>query len=681
MTPLTKRIFRMIADWTLGGMNKHMDQSPNGGRVGGLSPAEDGVRDPGFWENLFDDIPFPVYAVDVASYEIICANRSMRQRAGATPGQPCYSAIYQQSSPCSFCRNADLLKRGPENDGSLVFEYFHDIDDRWYQIQESLITWVDGRTAKYSIAVDITDVKSMQNALAEAHAKLAIRNRGLEVASRTKSEFLAVMSHEIRTPMNGILGMARLVQESRLDAGAREQMETLTSSAEALLTILNDILDFSKLEAGKIEFEREPFNLGRMVNGVITLLRARADEKGIALSATIDPALPVWLEGDLGRLRQILLNLIGNAVKFTETGFVTVHAAAIPAPDGLTGIEFSILDSGIGIDEEGSKRLFGSFAQVDASISRRFGGTGLGLAICKRLVEGQGGRIGVDSEPGKGSRFWFQLTLMPSTAPAHPATTSVSAILPPLRILLAEDNPINQKVACGLLAKGNHVVTLAKNGREAIAAAAAGTFDIVLMDMQMPEVDGLTAAQEIRKMDGAAGTVPIIALTANAMRGDVERCHAAGMNGHVTKPIDPPTLFEMIAQVLSASRAPDDRASAPQGGGVIDQLSSHLGADVMDELVDVFLSSGSKGIAQLLALGTNGTLSDICHHAHDLKGMAGYVDADALVTLASAIEEAAKQGDDLEARTLLADLPRIWDAAVQHLSKAHKQSAAGKPVA
>jgi CheY-like chemotaxis protein len=451
-----------------------------------------------------------------------------------------------------------------------------------------------------------------------------------------------------------------------------EQLDMLTSSAVSLLTIINDILDFSKLEAGKFDFDVLPFNLSQVANAVITLLRTRAEEQGISLETEIDPALPAWLVGDSGRLRQILLNLIGNAVKFTATGGVLVAAHAIPAPAGAVGIEFAITDTGIGIDDEAQKNLFGSFAQADSSISRRYGGSGLGLAISKRLVEGQGGTIGVESEPGKGSRFWFRIFYAAGAAPADAGAAAAIVQLPPLRILLAEDNPVNQKVALGLLAKGSHLITIANNGREAVEAAAAGTFDVVLMDVQMPIMDGLTAAREIRRLPGAAGAVPIIALTANAMREDAERCSAAGMNACVTKPIDPATLFERLGHVLASNTCPGQSANGGDND-IVEQISSHLGAEAMAELVEIFLSAGADDLQHLLLLAESGSLAEIRHYAHDLKGMAGYVGADTLGKLMAAVEKAAINGDAATSRALLAGLPLAWEAAVAQLAAAPPQ--------
>ncbi len=357
-----------------------------------------------------------------------------------------------------------------------------------------------------------------------------------------------MVSHEIRTPMNGILGMARLLLDEPLLPGQRDRLDTLTASAEALLVLLDDILDLSRLEAGRVEYQAAPFHLRSVVASLMALMAGRADGKDLQVTADLDPGVPDWVRGDAGRLRQILINLVGNAVKFTAAGRVSLHVAA--AGDGLV---FTVADTGIGIDPAAQARLFEPFFQADSSVSRRFGGTGLGLAICKRLVEAQGGEIGVDSEPGKGSRFHVRLPYPPAAAPAA-VPAAERPPLPPLSILLAEDNPVNRKVAIALLSRWGHRVETAEDGRAAVAAAARGGFDVVLMDMRMPDMDGLAATAAIRRLDPSRADVPIIALTANAMDGDAERCRAAGMDAHVAKPIDTAHLLDTIAAVLAARR-------------------------------------------------------------------------------------------------------------------------------
>ena len=401
---------------------------------------------------------------------------------------------------------------------------------------------VDGRLVGFcGVTRDIS-------ARREWEGEILAAKEAAEALAAAKSQFLAMVSHEIRTPMNGILGMARLLLDDGPAPGQRDRLETLTASAEALLALLDDILDLSKLEAGRIECQATPFHLRSVVAGLMALMAGRADSKNLQVTADLAPEVPDWVLGDAGRLRQVLTNLVGNAVKFTAAGRVSLHVAAAEG-----GLVFTVADTGIGIDAPARARLFEPFFQADSSISRRFGGTGLGLAICKRLVEAQGGEIGVDSEPGQGSRFWFRLPYPPAEAPA-PAAAPALPPLPSLSILLAEDNPVNRKVALALLTRRGHRVETAEDGRAAVAAATRGGFDVVLMDMRMPDMDGLAAAAAIRRLDPPQGRVPIIALTANAMEDDVERCRAVGMDAHVAKPIDSAHLFGTIAAVLASRR-------------------------------------------------------------------------------------------------------------------------------
>ncbi len=403
-------------------------------------------------------------------------------------------------------------------------------------------------------AIELTlEKEAMIGELTEAHRRAA-------VGERAKSQFLATMSHEIRTPMNGIIGLTHLVLDHALDGEVRDMVGTIRGCAEALLTVLDDILDFSKIEAGKLSLEEIPFALRPLVDGIAALMRVRAEEKGLSFAVRVGASVPTHIRGDPARLRQVLLNLVGNAIKFTEKGGVEL---AGDAAGGL--LLFTVADTGIGIPRDAQAQLFEEFAQLDGTIARRFGGTGLGLAICRRLVGLMGGAITVDSEPGRGSRFSIRLPLLTAGVVGQEPGETGETVEPskPLTVLVAEDNPVNQEVIIRYLEKGGHSVTLAANGREAVALAAKGGFDLVLMDMQMPEMDGLEAARAIRMLPGAAGRTPIVALTANAMQGDKERCLAAGMDGYVAKPINRRTLFTAMARAVDGPRA----AITPESAG------------------------------------------------------------------------------------------------------------------
>jgi len=518
---------------------------------------------------------------------------------------------------------------------------------------------------------ELTQVVDAFNTVAQ---RLREEWRRADAATRAKSEFLAVMSHEIRTPMNGVLGMAHLLLDTSLTTGQRRQVETLRDSGQALLTILNDILDFSKMEAGKLELVADDFDLERVVGSVTALMAPRAREKGLALRASIASDVPTALRGDAGRLRQVLLNLVGNAIKFTDVGQVRVDVTQRGLAEARVPLEIRVRDTGIGIPPEAQARLFQEFTQVDASATRRYGGTGLGLAICRRIALAMGGEIAVDSRPGAGASFTVTVALERARAPLAAETDAVESAVTPLRILLAEDNAVNREVALGLLQRHGHSVTVVTDGAQAVATARGGGFDVILMDVHMPGMDGTEASRIIRGFAAPAGRVPIVALSASVLKDEIDVCFEAGMDEFLAKPLDPAALARVLARLgTPATAAPPAPASA--GTTLLDEaylraLVDALGTAHVAALATALPEEMDAHLRQLTSVPPGLDVTVLRAPAHALKGVAANLGLSALAAVAGAVEEAARAGDAGRVGKLAADLRGCTDASLAALRRA-----------
>ena len=432
-------------------------------------------------------------------------------------------------------------------------------DGRWLRVQDRRT----GDGGVVTVVTDITDLKRDAQALAEARD-------AAERANRSKSQFLANMSHEIRTPLNGVIGMIQALKRTELTDGQDEMLELMSSSSRTLQTLLSDILDLARVESGRMQLNEEPFDLARAVHEAGQLYEASAHEKGLGFTVDVAAEAQTWIHGDAVRLKQILTNLVSNAVKFTETGFVTLRAEPGPARDGAPTVRFTVEDTGIGFDPETRARLFTRFEQADGGIARKFGGTGLGLAICRQLAGMMGGDLDCESELGGGSAFILTLPMLLAEAPAPaPAVTPVengsatpnASARRGLRVLLADDHPTNRKVVELVLAAADVELTAVEDGAQAVQAFRDAEFDLVLMDMQMPVMDGLTATRELRLLEAVEGRprARIVMLTANALPEHVAAGQAAGADDHVAKPFD---TSELLALVTEPTETEADVAAA-----------------------------------------------------------------------------------------------------------------------
>lgn len=467
-----------------------------------------------------------------------------------------------------------------------------------------------------------------------------------EAGNRAKSQFMATMGHEVRTPLNAILGTAELLELSELPNRVRAGIQTIRRSGQSLLEILNEVLDFAKIENGQFDVKLGPVYVAELVSDTVEMLRDRAAEKANTLVADLpDTRAGLHVMIDQTRVRQVILNLLSNAIKFTSNGVVAVKLSE-ELIGGRTLLRFAVTDTGIGIDEEGQGRLFKPFSQVDPSISRNYGGTGLGLIICKEIVESLGGHIGVRSSKGQGSTFWFEIPVdRVELAPTILADTTVRAgsALPTLRILLVEDNIVNQQVAAGFLRHLGQSVAVANDGAEAVKTVSRTHFDLVLMDMQMPCMDGIEATRAIRD---TGNEVPIVAMTANASDDDRRLCATAGMNGFECKPVTMNQLARLLASLEVPKASFPRRAKAEKvfsGSGVRNnrkaEIVEALGDEAYAELLDDFFDDASRILASLTAAMALERPRDVDQLLHALKGAAGNLGFDGVANAAQSLRD------------------------------------------
>jgi len=654
--------------------------------------------------SMFDAIDEVVYVSDPKTYEMLFMNSVAKAAWGDRVGEKCHKILQKSDTPCSFCSNDKIFG---ENQGqTYIWEFQNLVNHHWYRCIDKAIHWPDGRLVRFELAIDFTDQKDAEGKLEQTNRELGQSNRELEVsilranqmaeeamvANRAKSEFLANMSHEIRTPMNGVIGMTELLLETDLNEEQQDYIETVSSSAQALMTVLNDILDYSKIESGKLTIESIDFDLFQAVNDMAELYAFAARGKGLEYQVHFADNTPHRVLGDPVRIRQVLSNLIGNALKFTETGYIHIDLNVEEQNEKETSVRFSVSDTGIGISAEKQKAIFEKFTQADTSTTRKYGGTGLGLAISQQLVELMNGQIGIESQSGAGSTFWFRLTLPQVNEQkdvesfSHEIQVdSASESKLSARVLLVEDSETNQKVASQMLETLGCKVDIAANGLEALDKLAMASYDMIFMDCQMPVYDGYETTAEIRRREGGQAHTPIVAMTAHAMIGDREKCLAAGMDDYIAKPVKKDTLANMLKHWLKSetgkpnkteNQSPKETAPSIETPGNIDSLDFDptvvlelLNGDIdaVQDIATTFMEVVQTDLEQLQEAVSSKNTVQIAQEAHKIKGSAANIGALTISETAQKIEnnpcEDGAQIDGLvyQLETDIKQLSRILD--------------------
>jgi len=549
---------------------------------------------------------------------------------------------------------------------------------------------------------EITERRRAEEQLKQYTQQLEAANRCLEqysfmaqAATRAKSEFLSNVSHEIRTPLNGIIGFAEIILGSNRIEEMHLQAQAIIQESEHLLALINDVLDDAKIEVGKLELERRPLDLHHLVDSVERTVRVQAEGKGLEFLLELDSATPRYVVGDGVRLRQILLNLLSNAVKFTERGSVTLRVEMMGMENSRARLRFWVIDTGIGIPKEKQSLVFQSFTQICGGTTRRYGGTGLGTSIARKLVHLMEGEIGFESEPGRGTTFWFIVPLEVCTEPPPPeelATVPEMALRMPspaprsARVLVAEDYPVNQELARLHLEGAGHAVLIAPNGLEAVRACQREHFDLILMDLHMPEMDGYEATREIRKLGGHYASVPILGVTADASRQTVQACQEAGLNEVVVKPLRKNSFLTVVSRYLrETTKASPSDVSVSKGP---EASSEHAAADshtlpfryeealtdfggnrsLLQQSLQQFVETVAAQMELMREALHRGNRETVRREAHRIRGGAANLTAYPLAAIAGRLESLAKEGDPADAMQTWEDFQREFKRLQEYLS-------------